>query len=255
MTFQDLLDELRLNILRDGSDIVSGPSDHIWSDATLIRYIHDAYRRFCRRTLLLRDASTPDYTQIAMVAGQTVYELDPVVLAVVTARYDIDENDLPRAAHDDLNTMPYQDPVMWDVNVLSTTQPGRPRAFTTDEAVTIGSQTQTNIRIFPTPTADEEGKILYLRVARLPSEAISFNNLSNEPEIPEDYHLDILGWAAYRALSNHDVDGQSKDRAENFKAAFEAVINEAEQEVKRRMFATTRFAFGRGGFSWTRSPN
>jgi hypothetical protein len=255
MTFQDLLDELRQNILRDRSDIVSGPSDQIWSDETLIRYINDGYRRFCRRTLLLRDGSTPQFTQINIREGQTLYELDPVVLAVLSARYEDDENDLPRAAHEDLNTMPYTDPLLWDVNMLSTSQPGRPRAFTTDESVTAGSQTLTHVRVYPTPTSLETGKTLYLRVARLPAEMITLSNLCNEPEVSEDYHLDILNWAAFRALSNHDVDGDSKDRAATFKAAFEAVLEEAEQEAKRRMFSTTRFMPGRFGFSWARNSN
>lgn len=255
MTFQELLDELRLNMLRDGSDIVSGPNDFLWSDDTLIRYINDAYRRFSRRTLLLRDNVTPEYTQVVLVPGQSIYELDSVVLAVVSARYDTDENDLPHASHDDLNVTPYTDPLMWDVNQLSTSQPGRPRAYTTDEAVTIGSQTQINLRVYPTPSADELDKIIYMRVARLPIANITLADLDSEPEIPEDYHLDMLGWAAYRALTNHDVDGGAEGKAEKFKAAFNAVLEEAEQEAKRKMFSSTRFAFGRSGFSWSRNSN
>lgn len=255
MTFQELLDELRLNMLRDGSDIVSGPSDYIWSDDALVRYINDAYRRFARRSLLLRDATNPQYTQVVLVPGQSIYELDTAVLAVISAKYDADENDLPHAAHDDLNTAPYADPLLWDVNQLSTTDPGRPRAYTTDEAVTIGSQTQINLRVYPTPSDAELDKIIYMRVARLPSAPVTLANLGDEPEIPEDYHLDMLGWAAYRALSNHDVDGNAEAKAEKFKTAFNTVLDEAEQEAKRKMFSSTRFAFGRAGFSWARNSN
>lgn len=255
MTFQELLDELRLNMLRDGSDIVSGPNDFLWSDDTLIRYINDAYRRFSRRTLLLRDSVTPEYTQVVLVPGQTIYELDPVVLAIVSAKYDTDENDLPRAAHDDLNVTPYTDPLMWDVNQLSSSQPGRPRAYTTDEGVTIGAQTRINLRVYPTPSDDELDKIIYMRVARLPIANVTLADLASEPEIPEDYHLDMLGWAAYRALTNHDVDGGAEGKAEKFRAAFEKVLEEAEQEAKRKMFSSTRFAFGRSGFSWARNSN
>jgi hypothetical protein len=94
-----------------------------------------------------------------------------------------------------------------------------------------------------------------MRVARLPAEKITTANLSSEPEVPEDYHLDLLGWAAYRALKNHDVDGGASDRAADFKAQFEAVLKEVEEEAKRKMFTTTRYAPGRNGFSWSGNHN
>jgi hypothetical protein len=48
MELSDLLDELRNNILYDRSDSVSGDPDQLWSDATLVRYINEAQRRFAK---------------------------------------------------------------------------------------------------------------------------------------------------------------------------------------------------------------
>ena len=255
MNVEELLNELRINMLRDKSDQISGPADELWSDDTLIRYVNDAYRRFCRRSLLLRDNEMAEFTQIALESGVVEYLLSPAVLAVISAKYDTDSNDLPRTSHDEVNAIPAADALMWDINALSTTQPGRPRVWYTDDAVLIASNTQMKLRVYPTPSATEVGKIIYLRVARLPAKEFSLDEPEEAPEIPEDYHLDMLGWAAYRALTNHDVDGAANDRANQYKTQFEAVLAEVEQESRRKLFATMRFAFGRNGYSWVRNTN
>lgn len=253
MNVQELLDELRNNMLRDKSDLVSGPDDALWSDDALILYVNDAYRRFCRRSLLLRDNTTAKFTEVTLKSGISEYQLNSAVLAVISARFDIDENDLPRTSHDEMYTLPNTDSLMWDINSLSPTPPGRPRVWYTDDAVQIAANTKMKFRVYPTPSATEDGKIIHLRVARLPTDKLTLDKAEAELEIPEDYHIDMLGWAAYRALINQDLDGEAIDRAGKYKTQFEAVLAEVEQESRRKMFATTRFSFGRNGYSWARN--
>src|ERR1700675_3251857 len=111
MNLGDLLLYLREKILHDRSDQISGTSDYLWSDTTLVRYIDEAQRRLARQTLIIRDGTTPQCCQITLVApaldplpGQVEYPMDPSVLAVLSARLAGDKADLARAGHTAFDT-------------------------------------------------------------------------------------------------------------------------------------------------------
>lgn len=253
MILSELLDELRTNILRDNSSLLAGDDDRLWSDTTLVRYINEAYRRFARETLIIRDATTPELTQVALQSGVTLYPLNPAALSVRSVRYHTDAADLPRASHTRLDGyIGASQEQFFDVNTVSDLAPGRPRAWTVDEELQGGPNTPITLRVYPEPSADEAGLLMYLRVSRLPLEPLTLDNDAAELEIPEDYHLDILNWAAYRAYSNHDSDGGDATAAEKHKKAFEDCILAAKQDATRRTFAPHGFSLGRGSFSWSR---
>lgn len=253
MKLQELLDELRNNVLRDRSGLLAGDTDQLWGDTTLVSYINDAYRRFARQTLLIREASTPLVTQVTLATGVFIYQLHPSVLSVLSARYNLDPGDLPRAGHGLLDTRVVGDPLYFDAATLGTLAPGAPKVFSTDEALDpAGPQAQINMRVYPVPSSNEDGKIIYLRVARLPIDALTTDNLDAQLEIPEDYHLDILDWAAYRALSNHDVDGGDGPKSNEHRERFEKTITDVKTETRRKLFSPQGFAFGGGALSYER---
>src|SRR5678816_2372710 len=87
MKLSDLLNELRRNVLRDVSDSVTKDQfGDIWTDESLVMYINEAQNRFATKTLLLRDETTPEVTEITLVEGQEVYSLDSRVRALYGAR-------------------------------------------------------------------------------------------------------------------------------------------------------------------------
>lgn len=232
MNLQELLDELRANILRDVSDAIGSANDKLWTDETLVRYIDEGYRRFARRTLLLRDASTPDYTEITLRANVDTYPLHTGVLAVLTARLRNRDYDLKKTTHDSLvgavtNT---------DMALVEGSAPyaQEPRWFNMDE------ETRT-LRVFPNVGEQFDKVVLKLRVARLPKEHLTADNLSAELEVEEDYHLDLLEWAAYRALRNHDVDVENMGKANAHKKRFEEAVAEAIADSTRTRFAPVEF--------------
>ena len=137
MTTEELLFELRYNLLRDVSDQVAGASDYLWSDTTLIQYINQGVNRFARQTKCIRDAVTPQVCQFTTVADQQFYTLDPHVVSVITVRMAGDQADLARAGHADLDNYHQPDTYFFDPSQLSTMQPGKPVAWTTDEGVTV----------------------------------------------------------------------------------------------------------------------
>jgi len=249
MNLEALLGELRDNVLRDNAELAAGPDDQLWSDETLVRYINVAQQRFARRTLSLRDASTPEVTQVTLSAGVFSYVLHEKVLAVVSGKYDTDTVDLNRIGRVLVTQVLPYDPPWFDPSTVGTLTPGRPRAFSTDETLDVETAGAVVMTVYPTPTSTEEGKIIYLRTARLPLDDFDVNALSAECELPEMYQLDMLEWAAYLALRNSDIDGHSA-AADDHKARFNDAVAEVLQDVRRKMRVPVKFNFGQNGFSW-----
>lgn len=253
MTLGDLLDELRSGILHDFSDQVSGASDQLWSDERLVRYINEAHRRFAREALVIRDGVTPQCCQVTTVAGQTNYSLDKSVIAVLSVRMVGDNTDLPRAGHSDFDTYREPDTYYFNPSQLSQFPPGKALAYDTDETMVMddkGTWSGVNLRLFPGIAAPYGGIVANLRVIRLPLSDLRLDNLDAVPEVPEDYHLDMLDWAAYLALRIVDMDEGQPDRSKDFKKTFEEHIVTAQRNMKRKIQPRAQWRFGNNGFSW-----
>lgn len=252
MKLQELLAELRLNILNDRSDRTSGNSDYLWTDETLVRYINEAQRRFATRSLIIRDATTPEVTRIALETGVFEHTLHPSVIAVISAKFGDSRRDLARTGHSILNGA-YQSVDNWDLSRIQECNPGRPVAYATDEEVTEsdeGSMANVTMRLYPTPSAVENGMTMYLRVIRKPLDDLVVTNLSAVPEIPIDHHLEMLDWAAYLALRIVDHDTGDSTRAAEFAQSFETHVKAARTLVMRKLFTPQPWGFGRGGWNW-----
>ena len=253
MTLGELLKLLREAILNDRTDRVDGSSDYLWTDETLVTYINEAQRRFAVQGLVLRDGSTDEVVNVRLVAGQNVYALHESILGVISAKAVDRDCDLTRVGHAVLAA--YRAPTdRWiDPGTFTGLQPGYPVAYATDEFLSDqdnDSLMQATMRVFPTPTAEYDGKLVKLRVVRKPIDRFSVNGLSATPELPEDHHIEMLDYAAYLALRIVDDDAGAPKRAAEFKATFEESVREARALAMRKLFAPMGWGFGRGGFSW-----
>jgi len=256
VNLQDGLDELRNGILRDASALKSGPDDHFWSDESLIRYIEDAQRRFARLSLCLRDDTTPTLTQVSLVGdGLTdLYTLHPAVIKVVSARHQDDTKDMANITHYNVNT---QNSFTETFEFASYPPQGKPTQFTTDEGMDGSKNNAIRMRFFGMPLdlpgITQTDKIVYLRTIRGPINPLSISTLDATFEIPEDYHLDMLEWAAYRALRNLDIDGEDRTKAIAHKTRFEESIAECKREMKSRMWQPLMWGFGSNGFTYLKN--
>ncbi len=254
MILSDLLQELREGILNDRSARVSGSSDYLWTDATLIRYINEAQRRFAVRGLVLRDGSTDEVTRIEMVEDQDTYPLHPAVLAVISAKVEDQQADLTRVGHSVLSMYRPPSEAWFDPTYFSSVPAGPTLAYLTDEELSADdsdSLSNVTLRVFPPPAAAQDGQVLRLRVVRKPIETLRVGGLNASPEIPEDHHIEMLDWAAYLALRIVDDDAGSPKRATEFASSFEAHVQSARTSAMRKLFAPIPWGFGRGGFSWS----
>lgn len=231
MNLSELLGELRQSILRDVSDAVGSSGDGaLWTDQALVRYINEAQNKFATMTCILRDETTPAVTQITLVEGQEQYTLDDRVIAILGAR--VGRLHLSRATYGGLfsnrgDTSP-------GYARMDRGSPGTPRSFYTDrESGRVG--------LYPAPDASWAGQVLQLRVARKPLVPLRYEDLKAVPEIPEDYQLDILEWAAWRALRNHDTDGENMSKASAHKTQFMAAVKELSRQAKRLLAQDIQF--------------
>lgn len=255
MILQDLLTELRENILHDRSQRISGDADHLWSDATLVRYINEAQKRLAREALVIRDSTTDDCCKVTLVTGQDNYTLDNSVLQVLSARVTGDSADLPRAGHSAFNAYQTVDPYFFDPSQIYAIPAGKPLAWSTDETFApddYNSMDTMVMRIWPTPSADYNGTVVRLRVCRMPLEELTTRNLKATPEVPDAHHMDMLDWAAYLALRIVDHELGDNQAAERFKLSFEAHVKEARDQMMRKIFTPQQWGFGKNGFAWER---
>jgi hypothetical protein len=251
MNLNDLLDELRNNIVNDRA-AATGNDDTLWSDETLVRYINEAQRRFAVHGLVLRDASTAEVVNVTLVEGTDTYILHDSVISVISARIDTKQADLVRVGHSILGS--YQNPstVLWDPSYAAM-QSGYPLAYSTDEQLVAdddGTLNVVSMRIYPVPDSSADGTLIKLRVVRRPLDELTVNNLSAVPEIPADHHIEMLDYAAFLALRIVDVDAGNATRAEAFRQSFENHVQEARTVVMRKLFSPQPWSFGSGGWSW-----
>lgn len=230
MQLQELLDHLGTEILQDRPAIVSGGSGNLWSDTVLIRYLNQAQQLFARRTYCLLDATTTAATQITLVAATGVYALHKSVLKVLSVRLSDSTVDLYAGSRNLFQ------PVVVDT-FAQTNTPGRPSMWAPDEEYR-------KLRVFPAPDTASAALTLRLRVVRGPVADLTLNALTAEPEIPEEYHLDLCDWAAYRALSQQEVDGEAVAAAKGFKDSFMETIRVARRGAQILTDAPTTYQFG-----------
>jgi hypothetical protein len=182
----------------------------------------------------------------------TNYPLHPAVIAVLSARFDTDTFDIQRSGHSILLQYTPPEFLTYDPSTGFAPQPGRPIAFYTDETLVFARAARATLSVYPPPSTLEDGKILYIRTIRNPMTVYTVDNLGVESEIPEDYQLDCLEWAAFRALRHYDADAGASAPSEHHKGAFEEAILNARKELKRTMFASMTVRYGQNGFSYTR---
>lgn len=258
MNLGELLKELRVNMLRDGSQQVAGASDYLWDDQTLVNYINEGQDEIARRTKCLRDAVTPEVCQFTTVDGQEFYQLDDRVLGILSIKMVGDQADLARAGHADLDTYKKPDTYFFDPAQLENMPPGKPLAWTTDEGIYAdgsGTMASIQLRLYPIPASPYTPNVGNMRVVRLPLNCLTLDNLTQVPEIPRNYHRKILDWAAYLALRGADLDvagGDALGRAKMFQGSFENWIAEMKRDMQTKMFKPIQWAFGRNGFSYER---
>lgn len=207
MTLSELMDQLRCATLRDTA------LPRLWSDTELVRYLNHAQMDFAVRTHALVDDTTPATCKITTVAGQAVYPIHNSVVIVTEAgivSYDT-------ATQEQNNFTLLEDRTRHQLQ--RNFSKGRPAAYT--------AQVRTNaIRFFPIPDAAYDIEMV---VARKPLYQMERGN--DLPEIPEEYHLALVDFAAFRALTNNNPESANMASGKEFKALWDLAVRDAKRAI------------------------
>lgn len=198
MEIKDLVTIIREDYLDDAIE------DYLWPDAFMYRALTEAERQACNRTDFLYDETTAEIVELTLVEGQQSYAIHPKVTFIDRVEFDskivthisLDERDRFHADWRTASGLGSNDMSYWV----------RHRKIYFDR----------------TPDAIDAGSTVYLRVYRLPLESITGG--SDELEIPEEFHTDLIQWVLYQAYTKQDADGYDANRAKihlrNFENAF-----------------------------------
>ena len=195
MTVGELLQTIREDYLDD--DV----APYLWKQATLLRLLSRAQEEACMRQRLLVDETTPAICEAPLVAGQKDYALDPRIVLVESIRYD------GRVLN------------KWTKPQLDRTLPGWADSV---GPITDYLQNDLTISLLQAPTVADDGNPLALRVWRLPLNG--FSAVTDVPEIPLQYHRDLIWLVIGEAFALPDEDRQDTRRADYYLDRFDKVF-------------------------------
>jgi hypothetical protein len=199
MKVSDLITIIREDYCRDTN--TKRPE---WTDASLIRKFDAAQKQACNRANLLFDDTTTAYTRITLVSGRASYDIDPRVTTIEGVIFDGDK--LTQKTQEELDrTQP-----TWrtDTGMLNKTV----------YFVIRGRK----IRFNYVPDATDAGEVITLEVYRLPDEDIK--STSQEPELPEENHRDLIYWVLHENYRKQDADDFNQEKSDYFLGRFTEIF-------------------------------
>jgi len=212
---------------------------YLWQDPELLRNINYAEVQACRRAHLIIDSSTANDSgtagtastmgqrplcTLSITAGTAIYNLSSKILQVkrcqlASMTYPLN-GPLTYPALDD-----YASGWMGTAGSIGTAgSGGYPWGFLNEPGNTI--------TFVPAPSASDTA---YLVVSRLPLVPITYQT---PPEIDEQYHIDILDWAAHLAFMKPDSDTQELNLAKVYEDKFTSKFGPLPDAYSERMRKT-----------------
>lgn len=242
MKLEELLEYTAQEFLDDRVDLVEGDPDEIWSDSFLTRQFNEAQRILARRAWCIIEYGVAPAGVVTLQTGKALYPLHKSILRVYDATPTTQQAPLGRT--DDIKLrQPYPPNVdAFDVGQAASiagftlNQPGIPLAIATDAA----SKT---MRVSPAPSADQNGLQVILKIARMPIKFLDPACLEGCPEVPEEWHLAMCEYAAGKALTLPNVDGQQKTDGRMLLDKFDETVREARRDRQRAEINDSRWGF------------
>ena len=196
MKIADLILIARTDYLDDvvGSDL--------WDDDFMFRAFSEAERQACNRQNFLYDDNIP----ITLVADQTTYRLPSNITKL--DKFIFQSNVI---AHLSKHELERSYPAWRDQTGMK------------DQVVSFFVQAR-NVRFVPSPTTDDDGLVVTMESFRLPLK--SKINDSYVPEIPEEYHRDLIYWVLHSAYKKQDADAFNQERSDYFLNIFTEAFGE-----------------------------
>ncbi len=234
--------------LDDRQELVDGDPDFLWGDSFLTRNFNEAQRILCRRAWVIIETGVAPAGVLVLATGKALYTMHKSVLRVFDATPS--SQVLPLGRGEDIQL---RDPFLTQQSLSDDWG-----AYEIGEAASLAGNTNTTngvvlaiasdagtrtLRVSPTPLAAQNGIIVALKVARMPVNLLTLDNTEGEPEVPDEFHMSLCTYAAGKALTQPNVDGQQKADGRALIAEFLETVREARQERIRAEMGGNRWSF------------
>ena len=191
----------------------------LWSDDALLRYLTRAQQQACNRTDFIYDDSTAKIVEITLVDDQRTYTLSQKITVIEDITYD--DKPVKHISKDERDK--YLPTWRTDENAMGEGL---------DVHYIIRSR---KISFYPAPGPLDAGSKVYLSTYRTPIDNIE--STSDDLEIPEEYHYDLIWWVLYEAYSKRDTEFYDKDKGLGYLAQFNERFGEyIPSEVRLNQF-------------------
>lgn len=197
MNVRDLICVLREDYLHDTE------KDYLWPDAFLIRALNEAERQACNRANLLFDDATYSLT---LTDGVASYAVNPLVTQIEYVEFNGKEV-LHKSKHE-----VQRDDALW-----------RTRSGMLDKPVSYIMRGHT-LTLTPKPDAADAALPVNLEVYRLPVTPMAAD--ADTPEIPSEYHRDLIYWVLHEAYKKQDADAFNQEKSDYFLGRFTEIFGE-----------------------------
>lgn len=243
MKLSEMLEYTASEYLDDRQVLVDGDNDDLWSDSFLVKQFNQAQRILARRAWCIIEYGVAPAGTIVLRTGVTLYPVHKSVLKVFdltpsTQAYPIGRTEdlvlrsVSGSASEVLTAFETGEAAAREGTALT----GAPTAAASDAGTRM-------VRVYPTPTSTENGVVVAMKIARLPIEWLTLEDTEAEPEVPEEWHLDICEYAAGKALTLPNSDGDQKPEGRRLLDAFDATVREARRDRQRFELGSSRWAF------------
>lgn len=181
MMIEELIEIVRTDYLDDTI------SKKLHDDNFMLRSFSEAQRQACNRWECLFDNTTDSITRFVIASDKDVYQLDRRILRI--DRCLLNDKEIEQRS---IEEMDRTDPGWRLYTGLTNKQPlfvvrGR------------------GLRLIPSPALADDGGELRIEVYRLPI-VERFTDIHEIPEIPSEFHRDLIWWVLGEAYSKRDED-------------------------------------------------
>lgn len=207
MTLVELMGHLRESLLDDtgGTGVAwedltneDVESEQLrWSNEELTRFIDEAQNRAARSSFLIKKSETA--FDISVIAGTAEYSLDSRIIRLKDASLSSTGRSLDPVEYEDMIGSPF-----WR------TETGTPVQYIIDESDKV-------IRLYPIPVANDTISFIYYR---LPLSPLDWNDSTTDIEIPSEYQIEMLDYAAHLAYQKDEANTFDPQRSEYFRQKF-----------------------------------
>lgn len=213
------------------SDVVDTSLPYLWSDTEVYAYMDDAYKMFVRLFGGIAD-NTSEITQIPIVAGEAVAELDYRILKHRGVKLQSNNRPIDLINLQDEPVMPASDyGAIWQAGTDD--KPGPVRFMV------IGEQDD-SCRWVQVPV---ENDTALLTIYRLPLVDITDAD-STFTDVRPQHHFHFLKWMRHLAYNKQDAETFNRAKSKENEDAFHAYCEQARREMERQKSKTRVVAYG-----------